>query len=163
MAKKKLYNDAESIFVVSEILGPEAAEKLSAILEDPCAGNEFDMAARLGKVLEDTGLHLLEQVRRRSMNNLDGGTWASNGVVLEYKNAYEQTRVNEGIVKDEYPEEDFPHLYKKVPYRETVTVKVKSLADIPVEREPTKPDAVDFFETVTEDKERRKRAEEIPF
>ena len=163
MAKKKPLNDAEVLFVFSELLGPEAAEKLSAILEDPCAGNEFDTAARLGKVLEETGLHLLEQVRRRSMNHLSGGAWAGNGVVLEYRSAREQTRVNSAVVKNEFPEDKYPHLYSKSHYGESVTITVKSLADIPVEREPTQPDDVNFFEVVEEDVARKQRAKEIPF
>ena len=143
MATKKGLNTAEVVFIVAQYLGDEAADRLSAIFEDPGADHDFAQLARLGKILSDTGKHLSDGVRKSCRNHLSGGTWAQDGVVLEFKPAHKQERINGDMVRDLYPIEERPDLYNIVPIKESVAVKVKALSDIPVQHES--PDDVDFF------------------
>ena len=93
--------------------GPTEDEEQATLfefLDEPDAWMELGTMARLGATLETIGMQLTELAKRCVSG---GGSHDDNGVRFEWVDPSEYDSVDIKEVKEKYPKDDYPDLYKK--------------------------------------------------
>ena len=104
----------------------ESREAIDELFEDPGAYHMVGQIALMGKAFKLIGDALTDNSKKMVMSKLDkDGRHECSGVEFQHRQGSDRTVLDINKIREEYPKEQHPEMYKNQPTNGSVAVTVK--------------------------------------
>lgn len=103
---------------LGDVLSGESIERLAIMLMDPDADYTPGQLARIGQAMTELGGHFTSVAKASVEDRIAGGvgsgaSYTEAGVTFSWRAPTKSVGVNTAVVRHEFPQKDYPELYKE--------------------------------------------------